>query len=228
MEYEHSTRFKEKILKRIPGLTERKMGRDVILTLKENCVKAIFKACDLQDNYGEYQARSACQNNMKTLSGRTKQWCAFSEEIRNIVSVNKFKETIISFIRPKEKSVFAVHDIKGLKLLTRLRLNCSHLNEHKFRHGFKDTIDPMCKCGVETETTLHFLLRCRLYSNIGTELLDDIYTVDSSLTNYPDEKLLNILLYGSEYFSVKTNQSNLKSTIKLLKSSERFDNPLFS
>ena len=177
---------------------------------------------------------------MKTLSGRTKafnssfypysikQWCALSEEIRNIVSVNKFKETIISFIRPKEKSVFAIHGIKGLKLLTRLRLNCSHLNEHKFRHGFKDTIDPMCKCGVETETTLHLLLRCRLYSNIGTELLDDIYTVDSSLTNYPDEKLLNILLYGSEYFSVKTNQSNLKSTIKLLKSSERFDNPLFS
>ena len=161
-------------------------------------------------NYGEYQTRSACQNKMKTLSGRTKafnssfhlysikEWCALSEEIRNIVSVNKFKETIISFIRPKEKSVFAVHDIKGLKLLTRLRLNCSHLNEHKFRHGFKDTIDPMCKCGVETETTLHLLLRCRLYSNIGTELLDDIYTVDSSLTNYPDEKLLNILLYGSE------------------------------
>ena len=57
---------------------------------------------------------------MKTLSGRTKafnssfhlysikEWCALSEEIRNIVSVNKFKETIISFIRPKEKSVFAI------------------------------------------------------------------------------------------------------------------------
>ena len=170
-------------------------------------------------NYGEYQTRSACQNKIKTLSRRTKafnssfypysikQWCAFSEEIRNIVSVNKFKETIISFIRRKENSVFAIHGTKGLKLLTCLRLNFNHLNEHKFRHGFKDTIDPMCKCGVETETTLHFLLRCRLYSDIGTELLDDIYTVDSSLTNYPDEKLLNILLYGSEYFSVKTNQS---------------------
>ena len=94
------------------------------------------------------------------------------------VSVNKFKETIISFIRLKENSVFAIHDTKGLKLLTRLSLNFSHLNEHKFRHGFKDTVDPMCKCGVET---LHFLLRCRLYSNIRTELLDDIYTVDSSL-----------------------------------------------
>ena len=108
---------------------------------------------------------------MKTLSGRTKafnssfypysikQWCALSEEIRNIVSVNKFKETIISFIRPKENSVFAIHDTKGLKLLTRLRLNFSHLNEHKFRHGFKDTVDPMCKCVVETEITLSHVLQ---------------------------------------------------------------------
>ena len=101
--------------------------------------------------------------------------------------------------------------------MTRLRLNFSHLNEHNFRHGFKDTVDPMCKCGVKTETTFHFLLRCKLYSNIRTELLDDTYIVDSSLTNYPDEKILNILLYRSEYFSVKTNQSILKSTIKFLK-----------
>ena len=167
-------------------------------------------------NYGEYQTRSACQNKMKTLSGRTKafnssfypysikQWCALSDEIRNIVSVNKFKETTISFIRLKENSVFAIHDTKGLKLLTRLRLNFSHLNEHKFRHGFKDTVDPMCRCGLETETTLHFLLRCRLYSTIRTELLDDKYTVASSLPNYLGEQLLNILLYGSECFSVKT------------------------
>ena len=108
---------------------------------------------------------------MNTLSGRNKafnssfypytikEWCAFSEEIRNIVSVNKFKEIIFSFIRPKENFVFAIHDTKGLKLLTRLRLNFSHLNEHKFRHGFKDTVDPMCKCVVETEITLSLVLQ---------------------------------------------------------------------
>ena len=86
----------------------------------------------------------------------------------------------------------------------------------------------MCKCVTETETTLHFLLCCRLYSNIRTELLDDIYTADSSLTNYPDEKCLNILFHGSGFFSVKTIQSISKSTIKFLKSSERFDDPRFS
>ena len=136
------------------------------------------------------------------------------KKIRNIVSANQFKEITLSFIRLKENSVFAIHNTKGLKLLTGLRLNFSHLNVHKFRHTFKDTVDPMCKCGLETETTLHFLLRCRVYSTIRTELLDDIYAVASSLMNYPDEKLLNILLYGSEYFIVKTNQSILKSTTK--------------
>ena len=50
VEYEHSTRFKEKILKRIPELTEHKMRKDVILTLKDDCEKAIFEACNLQDD----------------------------------------------------------------------------------------------------------------------------------------------------------------------------------
>ena len=50
MEYEHPTRFKEKILKRIPELTEHKMGKDVILKLKDDCGKAIFEASELQDD----------------------------------------------------------------------------------------------------------------------------------------------------------------------------------
>ena len=106
-----------------------------------------------------------------------------------------------------------------MKLLTRLRLNFNHLNEDKFRYDFRDTVDSMCKCGLETETTPQFHLRCMLYSTIRTELLDDIYTVASSLTNYTTKKLLWIsfieFLYGSDYFSVKTNQSILKSTSNL-------------
>ena len=50
VDYEHTTRFKEKILKRIPELTEHKMRKDVILTLKGDCEKAIFEACNLQDD----------------------------------------------------------------------------------------------------------------------------------------------------------------------------------
>ena len=42
---------------------------------------------------------------------------------------------MIKIIRTKENSVFGVIDIYGIKLFTHLRLNFSHLNEHKFRHN---------------------------------------------------------------------------------------------
>ena len=60
----------------------------------------------------------------------------------------------------KENPLFSVYDPLGVKLLTRLRLEFSHLNEHKFRHDFKDTLNPLCTCGAEAETTEHFLLHC--------------------------------------------------------------------
>ena len=94
---------------------------------------------------------------------------------------NLKKKTLIKIIRTKENSVFGVADIYGVKRLTRLRLNFSHLNEHKFRHNFKDTINPMCNCGAAAETTIHYILRCRLYSVERAELLDVAYKLDSTL-----------------------------------------------
>ena len=37
-----------------------------------------------------------------------------------------------------ENSIFSVYDPRGVKLLTRVKLEFSHLNEHKFKHGFND------------------------------------------------------------------------------------------
>ena len=73
------------------------------------------------------------------------------QEIRSIEFSKQLKKTFANFIRPKENSIYAIDDISGLKLLTRLRLNFSHLNEHKFRHSFRDTINPMCSCGFEEQ-----------------------------------------------------------------------------
>ena len=42
-----------------------------------------------------------------------------------------------------ENSLFSIHNPVGVILLTRLRLQLSHLNKHEFRHGFEDTISPM-------------------------------------------------------------------------------------
>ena len=125
--------------------------------------------------------------------------------------------SILNFVRARENSVFAVHDITGLKLLTRLRLNFSHLNEHKFRHNFNNTINPMCSCSKEPETTLHYLLHCNFYSIYRLELLIDISALNYSLKNISEENLLKVLLYEAEEFSFKINSKILKCITKFIK-----------
>ena len=75
----------------------------------------------------------------------------------------------------------------------------------------------MCSCGKEPETTLHYLLRCDLYSIYRLELLNDICTLNGSLKNSSEEKLLKILLYGAEDFTSQMNSETLKCTIKFIK-----------
>ena len=65
---------------------------------------------------------------------------------------------LLSFVKTFENSVFSIHDNNSIKLLTPLRLNFNHLNEHKFRQNFLDTINPISRCGCEPENTVHFLL----------------------------------------------------------------------
>ena len=198
----------------------------IILGLLPSYLKDYLIPCD---NLRTYLTRSSTQKRIKTFPARTKifessffphcaeAWGNLSEELRNINSINTFKTSILNFVRPTENSVFQVHDINGVKLLTRLRLDFSHLNEHKFRHNFNDTINPMCSCGKEPETTLHYLLRCDLYSIYRLELLNDICTLNGSLQNSSEEKLLKILLYGAEDFTSQMNSEILKCTIKVIK-----------
>ena len=115
-----------------------------------------------------------------------------------------------------------------MKLLTRLRLNFSHLNEHKFRHNFNDMINTMCNCAAATETAIHYLLRCRPYSVQRADLIGGVYKLDTTLQNSSEDQLLTVLLYGSEKFAIKVNKEIIRLTISYLKSSERFVQPLCS
>ena len=118
-------------------------------------------------------------------------------------------------------------DPQGIKLLTRLRVRLSHLREHKFLNNFLDTPNPLCSCNVENETTNHYLLRCPFYSHLRNALLDNIIEIVGSISNLCDDELVKIILFGNEKLSAVKNALLLKNTIFFLKSSERFDVPLF-
>ena len=80
----------------------------------------------------------------------------------------------------QENFLFSIHNPVAVKLLTPLRLQLSHLNKHKFRHGFEDTISPMCSCNTEIENNEHFLLRCHFYSSQKLELFNKLNKINLS------------------------------------------------
>ena len=47
----------------------------------------------------------------------------------------------------------------------------------------------MCNCGTATETTIHYLLRCQLYSFQRPELLDGVYKSDFTHQNFSEDQL---------------------------------------
>lgn len=49
-----------------------------------------------------------------------------------------FISILLEVSRTKTKPVNNIHNLIGLILLTRLRLDLSHLNERKFQHNFRD------------------------------------------------------------------------------------------
>ena len=92
-----------------------------------------------------------------------------------------------------------VHRIRGLKLLTRLRVGLSHLREHKFYHKFHDTLDPLCSCRSNSiESVEHFLLHCPNYSTYRYYLFDNLRQKEILILLLTF--LVQILLFGNNVF----------------------------
>ena len=135
--------------------------------------------------------------------------------------MNVFKLSLLKFVRPVANSVFEINNPYGLKLLTRLRLGLSHLRYHKFRHNFQDCINPICVCGLEIETTTHFLLHCPLFQCARQSLLTNIKKIDESILKKHDELITKTLLCGDDKFDLSCNKSIISSSIEFIVSIER-------
>ena len=187
-----------------------------------------------------YALRSVSASVIKPSLSRTKsfkstffpycinEWNNLTVEIRNSKSVGAFKKLSKCEKKKKENSIFSIYDPLGVKLLTRLRLQFSHLNEHKFIHGFGDTINVMCPYGSEVETTEHFLLRRHLYSPQRLKLFENLEKVDSSFLNLKAKEKVSFLLCNSQSATSKSsNHKILKFIIKYIKETTRFDTAPF-
>ena len=121
-------------------------------------------------------------------------WYSLDPSIINSNSLEVFKSKLLAFIRPVQRSIYNVFNPQGLKFLTRLRLGLSHLNEHRFRHNFKDCINPLCSCSLEVENTLHFFLHCHHCSTFRKGLMNKVNQIDENVSYSSDDNKLSLLL----------------------------------
>ena len=156
------------------------------------------------------------------------EWNNLDPDLRNSETYGAFKSNILKFIRPSPNSVFNCHNPQGIKLITRLRVGLSHLREHKFKHSFQDSLNPLCPCGSDVESSSHFLLDCPLYANERRALLSTIRNVDCKLLETEKYNVLTqTLLFGNVSFDEATNTRILNATIDYMLSTKRFQEALF-
>ena len=178
-------------------------------------------------------------NNMPTFYCRTdcfkysffpstlRDWFNLDSSVRNSESIEIFKSKLLSLIRPIQSNVYNIFDPPGLKLLTRLRLGFSHLNEHKFRHNFQECLNPLCLCNLEIEDTTHYLLHCQYFSVHRINLINSVRSVFENFDSFSDNDKKDILLYGDPRFDTNKNKLILESTITYIINTDRFSGSIF-
>ena len=107
-----------------------------------------------------------------------KEWNNLSQEICKSVSYEVFKDSLLQFIRPTPNSLFNVSSSLGIN---RLCLGLSHLREHKSNHNFQDTINSLCSCSLESESTTHYFLCFQDFMDLHKCLMNELIKIDSCI-----------------------------------------------
>ena len=117
-----------------------------------------------------------------------------------------------------------MQDEDGKILLTSLRVGLSLLRDHTFRHNFEDNLNPLRSCSIKAETALYYYTYGTSFSSYPETFHESF---QKSLPSLSRDKLISVLLYGSDAFDSSTNSKILNCTLKFMKDSHRFDDSLF-
>lgn len=147
------------------------------------------------------------------LPSTLRDWNALSQDVRNASSLSLFKTRVNSGSTEVSKPPSYYSNIQttreGQIYHTRLRLECSSLNQQLFLKNIIDS--PLCLCGL-TETASHFLLSCANYHNLRLRYF----------SNLPQPLTLSILLTGIPDAPTDVNERIFKQVQQFILASKRF------
>ena len=87
--------------------------------------------------------------------------------------------------------------------------------------------------GFEPETADHYLLRCKLNTDLRLDLLIDVYIYiyiyyQPIFKKFSEEKLLNVFPFGSKTFTLDINANILRCTTEFLIATKHVNSLFFS
>ena len=106
-----------------------------------------------------------------------------------------------------------------------LILGISILNLHKFKHNFRDTINPMCPSNDGIESTEHFLLLCPSFEVQRRNLLAGVFSLfrPFGYIDLSNEVLTQLLLFGDKGLPNDVNRNILKLTLLFIHTTSRLN-----
>ena len=150
-------------------------------------------------------------------------WNNIGNDFHSCNSIGNLKKCIINLFRPVPKSIYSVHDPKGLKYLFQLRVGLSPLKSHKKNHNFADTPVDWCDCNCAPEDTCHFLFFCHFYEVQRRNLINSVTIL---LLTHPDVNIVgntDLFLYGHHSLNFRVNKRILLCTIQFIKETGKFN-----
>ena len=143
------------------------------------------------------------------------------------------KNSILKFIRPSTSFIFNCDNHKGIILITQLRAVESFAwaqTQAQFSRLFKSN----CSCGLDIESTLHFLLHCPALNDERYTLLSTLNKINCKLEELTNTSLLQTLSYGNTLFNKEKHTlilyildiNYLYISVEYISSIKRFEEPL--
>ena len=153
------------------------------------------------------------------------EWNKQNPKIQSSGSYNIFRKSTLNFFRSSASKVYNIIDVIDIKLITRLYLSFSHLREHKLKHNFQDTLNPLYSCSIGVESTSHYFLHCHFFDALWATLTNNLKNIVSDLPTLRDENPTNISLYGNQIYEDILHIIKKTKSAKLGSATDRFRNP---
>ena len=123
-----------------------------------------------------------------------------------LMALPDFKEAVKEELKPIKFKHFSRGSKLGNTLLTRIRLERSDLNLHKFTIGHSETTE--CLCHSKHESSIHYFLDCFLYTGERQTLLNLVEHYIPKFNNCTKSKKCEILLMGINTNNPDYNHTN--------------------